>query len=41
MTLNFEQIECDKAPTARVLNGLENDPSDEYIGEVIFQINVV
>jgi hypothetical protein len=26
-----------KARTARVLNGLKNDPSDEYIGEVILK----
>jgi hypothetical protein len=32
----------DKAQTARVLNGLKNDPSDdEYIGEVIFKLNVL
>jgi hypothetical protein len=38
------QLKCfisDKARTAMVLNGLKNDPSDEYIGEVIFKINVV
>jgi hypothetical protein len=32
------QLECfisDKARTASVLNGLKNDPSDEFIGEVI------
>ena len=31
----------DKAPTARVLNGLKNEPSYEFSGEVIFKINVV
>ena len=31
----------DKARTASVLNGLKNDPSDEFIGEVILKINVV
>jgi hypothetical protein len=30
----------DKAPTARVLNGLKNEPSYEFSGEVIFKINV-
>ena len=38
------QLECfifDKARTANVLNGLQNDPSDEFIGEVILKINVV
>jgi hypothetical protein len=38
------QLECfisDKARTASVLNGLKNDPSDEFIGEEIFKINVV
>jgi hypothetical protein len=24
-----------------VLNGLETDPSDEFIGEVIFKLNIV
>jgi hypothetical protein len=31
------QLECfisDKARTASVLNGLRNDPSDEFIGKV-------
>jgi hypothetical protein len=30
-----------KARTASVLNGLKNDPSYEFIGEVILKINVV
>ena len=30
-----------KARTANVLNGLKNDQSDEFIGEVILQLNVV
>jgi hypothetical protein len=37
------QLECfisDKTRTASVLNGLQNHPSDEFIGEVILKINV-
>jgi hypothetical protein len=29
-----------KTPTASVLNGLKNDPSEEFIGEVTLKINV-
>ena len=43
--LKHEQTpECfisDKARTASVLNGLKNDPSYEFIGEVILKLNVV
>ena len=38
------EAECsisDKARTASVLNGLKNDPSYEFISEVILKINVV
>jgi hypothetical protein len=38
--LKHEQ-ECFKARTARVVNGVKNDPSDEFIGEVILKLNVV
>jgi hypothetical protein len=37
------RTEClifDKAPTASVSNGLKNNPSDEFIGEIIIKINV-
>jgi hypothetical protein len=37
------QLECfisDKARTVSVLNGLKNDPSEEFIGEVLLKINV-
>jgi hypothetical protein len=37
-------VEClisDKARTASVLNGLKNNPFDEFIGEVILKISVV
>jgi hypothetical protein len=37
----LERFISDKARTARVLNGLKNDPYDEFIGEVILKINVV
>ncbi len=34
-------IKSDKARTASVLNGLKNDPSHEFIGEVIFKIKFI
>jgi hypothetical protein len=37
-------VQCfisDKARTASVLNGLKSNPSDEFIGEVILEIDVV
>jgi hypothetical protein len=36
-----QEARTDKARTASVLNGLKNDPFDEFIGEVILKINVV
>ena len=36
-----ERFMSDKAQTTSVLNGLKNDPSYEFIGEVILKINVV
>jgi hypothetical protein len=40
-----QELECfisDKARTASVLNGLKNNPSKEFIGEITLQkINVV
>jgi hypothetical protein len=35
-----ESFISDKARTASVLNGLKNDPSYEFIGEIILKINV-
>jgi hypothetical protein len=37
--MNF--LISDKARTAKALSGLKNDPSYEFIGEVILEINVV
>jgi hypothetical protein len=39
--LKHECLVSDKARTANVLNGLKNDPSKEFIGEVIIKINDV
>jgi hypothetical protein len=37
----IKRLKQKPSTTTTVLNGLKNDPSDEFIGEVILKINVV